>query len=73
LKAEGKDWAIDCDCAWGPSFNDIAAYNNCNANTRQAASLGSSYTNDIGMDANTFFTGSQGFQVKEIEMFEIKD
>jgi hypothetical protein len=29
------------------------------------------YTNDTGLDEFTFFTGSQWFQVKEIEVFEI--
>jgi hypothetical protein len=36
-------------------------------------SLGRAYTNDTGLDGKTVFTGSQCFQVREIEVFEITD
>jgi hypothetical protein len=73
LKAERKDWAIYCNSDCGPLFNDIGVSNNCNANTTSFTWLGNCYTNDTGRDGKTFFTGSQFFQVKEIEVFEITD
>jgi hypothetical protein len=73
LKAEKKWRAIRCDSGWGPRFGygDISVCDNCNANTDSFASLGSSYTNDTGLDRGIFFTGSRYFQVKEIEVFAI--
>jgi hypothetical protein len=72
LRAERKDKAIICRSDWGPNFYDISASDNCNTNTKQSAIL-SSYTNDTGRDGDTFLTGSEDFQVKEIEVFEIMD
>jgi hypothetical protein len=64
LKAEKKDE--------GPSFCDIGVSNNCNTNTNSSTEyFGTRYTNDTGLNGNTFFTGSGRFQVKEIEVFEI--
>jgi hypothetical protein len=72
LKAETKGQAIICDSDWGPHFYDIVVSDNCNENTRSYTEyFGNSYTNDTGLDGNTFFTGSTYFQVKEIEVFEI--
>jgi hypothetical protein len=74
LKAEEKNWAIFCDSGWSPHFCDIAISANCNANTESYTYyFGWRYTNDTGLNGETFFTGSQWFQVKEIEMFEITD
>jgi hypothetical protein len=73
LKAEGSQAAIFCECDWGPSFVDIYVADNCNTDTRSyICSLGQSYINDTGLQGNTFFTGSKNFQVKEIEVFEIR-
>jgi hypothetical protein len=71
LKAEEKDRPIYCGSDRGPHFCDIGVLDNCNANTNNWTSLGSSYTNDTGLDGKTFFTGLLKFQVKEIEVFEI--
>jgi hypothetical protein len=71
LKAEGKNEAIWCNHSCGPHFWDIYVGDNCNVYTDSATSLGSRYTNDTGLDGKTFFTGPRGFQVKEIEVFEI--
>jgi hypothetical protein len=78
LKAEKKDQAIYCNSWDGPRFGggmmggaDICVRDNCNAKTNSATSLGNGYTNDTGVDGETFFTGSYQFQVKEIEVFEI--
>jgi hypothetical protein len=38
---------------------------------RHAGSLGPCYSNDTDLGANTFFTGSNYFQVKEIAVFEM--
>jgi hypothetical protein len=75
LKAQDKDWAIQCDSREGPRFGsvDIAVSNDCNANIRNTVCLESSYTNGTGLDGETVFTGSKNFQVREIEVFEITD
>jgi hypothetical protein len=74
LKAEEKDWAINCDSNSGPRFWDIGVFDNCNASTdSNTLSFGGRYTNDTGLDGKTFFTGSSNFKVKEIEVFEITD
>jgi hypothetical protein len=72
LKAEWKGEAIGCHRNWGPYFCDIAAADNCDANTDSPTEFfGVSYNNDTGLDGTTFFTGSENFKVKEIEVFEI--
>jgi hypothetical protein len=72
LDAEMKDEAIGCDSSCGPCFgSDICVHDNGNANTKSFTSLGYSYTNDTGLHGKTVFTGSEYFQVKEIEVFEI--
>jgi hypothetical protein len=71
LKAKMKHGAIYCGSKSGPDFNDMTGKDNCNANTNSWTSLGDHYTNDTGLNAKTFFTGSWKFQVKEIEVFEI--
>jgi hypothetical protein len=73
LKAEEKHKAIFCRSDCGPFFYDIGVHDNCNASTINWTSLGTSYTNDTGLDGREFFTGSYNFQVKEIEVFEITD
>jgi hypothetical protein len=74
LKAEEKHKAIVCDSRCGPCFRDIAVLDNCNAKDSSSTSyFGESYTNDTGLDGKTFFTGSERFTVKEIEVFEITD
>jgi hypothetical protein len=72
LKAEKKQQAIHCDSTRGPCFgNDIAVYDNCNANGTSLTAVGTAYINDTKLDGNKFFTGSYRFQAKEIELFEI--
>jgi hypothetical protein len=75
LKAAQAGAAIWCNTEWGPSFGyDIHVSNNCNANTNSYTYMfGVSYINDTGSDKNRFFTGSQSFQVREIEVFEVSD
>jgi hypothetical protein len=74
LKAEKKDEAIFCDSGRGPDFCDICVWDNCNTNTNSFTfNFGISYTNDTGLDGKTFFTGSETFKLKEIEVFEITD
>jgi hypothetical protein len=34
--------------------------------------LGTHYVNDTGIDGKVFFTGSENFEVREIEVFEIQ-
>jgi cell division protein FtsB len=72
LIADKKDFAVNCSPDYGPSFMDIHIADNSNANLHSYAQFfGSSYTNDTGLDDKTFFTGSEFFKVKEIEVFEI--
>jgi hypothetical protein len=74
LKAEATNQAIWCNSRCGPHFWDIVVSGNCNANTLSVTyNFGNSYTNDTGLDGETFFTGSENFEVKEIEVFEITD
>jgi hypothetical protein len=76
LNGEGKQDAILCDSLYGPRFGggfDIAVSSNCNAHTSSYTCLGSTYTNDTGLDQRVVFTGSYNFQVREIEVFEITD
>jgi hypothetical protein len=74
LKAEKKDMAIYCFYKRGPHFWDIGVWAGSNANTDSFThQFGANYTNDTGLDGKTFFTGSTRFQVKEIEVFEIRN
>jgi hypothetical protein len=61
---EDKTLRRNSDC--GPIFSGlIGVSDNCNANTHSFTSyFGDSYTNDTGRNGNTFFTGSQIFQVR---------
>jgi hypothetical protein len=74
LKAKQKQYAIQC--SFGPGFGggwDLAVSDNCNANTKSYTNFGESYANDTGLDGNSLFAGSQNFQVREIEIFQIAD
>jgi hypothetical protein len=74
LKATKKDQAIYCWSDWGPHFGDISVVDNCNESTlNHTSKFGICYTNDTGLDRQTFLTGSGNFQVKEIEVFEITE
>jgi hypothetical protein len=74
LKAEMKDKAIYCNSYWGPHFWDIGVPDHCNANTDCCTfRFGYSYTNDTGLNGETFFAGPKDLQVKEIEVFEVAD
>jgi hypothetical protein len=74
LKAESENEAINCSSQWGPIFADLAVCDNCGkCDASEAFYFGSCYTNDTGLDDETFFTGSRTFTVKEIEVFEISD
>jgi hypothetical protein len=75
LKAECSNVAIRCNSCYGPFFSDLVVSDQCNANADSDAYFDGSedcYTNNTGLDGNTLFAGSQQFQVKEIEVFEIK-
>jgi hypothetical protein len=74
LKARAVERTIYCSSEYDPNFCDIRVADNCNANTNSSTlDFGGNYTNDTGLDGRTFFTGSEKFQVKEIEVFEITD
>jgi hypothetical protein len=74
LKVEQKQNAIYCHFGWSPCFGggcDIAVSNHCNAHMHSYTRFGNSYANDTGLNDMIVFTGSQFFEVKEIEVFEI--
>jgi hypothetical protein len=73
LNAQRKRLAIQCDSKWGPCFCDIRVSDDCNTNTHTSTFLGTTYTNDTGLNGRTVLTGSLQFQVKEIEVFEITE
>jgi hypothetical protein len=70
--------AIFCDSSCGPCFGDdvcdICVSDHCNAHTDSYSyGFGKICANDTGLNGGTFFAGSEHFQVKEIEVFEITD
>jgi hypothetical protein len=75
LKAEKKDKAIICNFSYGPHFGyDIGVFGNRDPDAGSYTHIfGSIYANDTGLDGETFFTGSDSFKVKEVEVFEITD
>jgi hypothetical protein len=73
LRAEMKHRAILCNSARGPWFYDIGVSSDCNTNTRSWNCLGSTYTNDTGLEGRRVFTNSQNFQGREVEVFQIID
>jgi hypothetical protein len=73
-----KESAICCNSRYGPDFNDMTVSDGCNANSHSYTYFfGRRYANDTGFGGrspnSTFFTGSENFQVKENEVFEITD
>jgi hypothetical protein len=76
LKAEKKQWAIDCDSACCAVFgcSCICVFNNCNRNTNSHTKyFGDEYDSVSGGREGDFLTGAENFTVKEIEVFEIAD
>jgi hypothetical protein len=74
LQPEKKYQAIVCRSDCGPYFSDIGVSNNCNTNTKSFADcFGDNYTNDTELDLTSFFTSSETFQVREIEVFEFTE
>jgi hypothetical protein len=72
LKSTKKDHAILCCSRSGPNFGDIYVCDQCNEKAESTTStFGRSYKNDTKINDDRFFTGSNEFQVKEIEVFEI--
>jgi hypothetical protein len=70
MNTERTNEALWCDSMCGPHFGDAYVRNDWigQSSTRF---FGSSYVNDTGFPGNTFLTGSEEFQVEEIEVFEI--
>jgi hypothetical protein len=74
LKAEKKDQAIYCWPGFAPHFCDLGVFDKCNTSTDNLArGFGGSYINNTRLAGRTFLTGSEVFQVKEIEVFEIRN
>jgi hypothetical protein len=73
LNTEKKSEAIRCHPKPEPTLLDIRVSDPCNSPWNEYTQLGLPDANDTGMDRTTFFTGSLGLIVKEIEVFEITD
>jgi hypothetical protein len=73
LKSNKQDEAIECVSCSGPHFGDIGVSDHCNTVSSYTFAFGVRYTNNTGLHGMTFFTGSQLFNVKEIEVFQIID
>jgi hypothetical protein len=72
LKAEMKHQALYCRSGFGPVFYcGIGVSDNCDTNTKSWTQLGFHYINSTLLQPNIVFTGSQYFQVKEIDVFKI--
>jgi hypothetical protein len=74
LKAEQKQYTIRGNSKYGPIFgkDEIVVCDNGNAGNTNWNWFGTrAYTNDTGLDGQTFFTGKEHFTVKEIEVFKI--
>jgi hypothetical protein len=67
---------IYCDSSYGMPVgggHGIHVADGSHNNTNNYTSLGHSYTDDIGIARNQFFTGGGNFIVKEIEVFHVSD
>jgi hypothetical protein len=78
LKSDRKQFAILCDRPDGPIFGygspDLCVFSASGGQSSNATTgFGTSYVNDTGLPGRTFFTGSEKFDVREIEVFEVKD
>jgi hypothetical protein len=74
LTTEKMHKAIICRSSWGPHFHDLGVRDKCSTTTASdTCDFGRGYVNDTGLDGKHFFTGSEKFTVKEIEVFEITD
>jgi hypothetical protein len=74
LRVKQRLYAIGCDPLYGPDFCDINICQHCNQNPYSCTvAFGDVYTNDTGLNGETFFTGSSRFTVKEMEVIEITD
>jgi hypothetical protein len=66
----GRAWSTFLED--GPDCHDLSVRDDCNT-CSSTECFDHSYTNDTGLDRETFFTGSERFKVKEIEVFETTD
>jgi hypothetical protein len=75
LKNEMKHQAIYCNYKCGPHFGRLAMDVGDESNTYMYiyTSIGLTYTNDTGLNDHIVLTGSDTFQIHEIEVFEITD
>jgi hypothetical protein len=74
LKSDPSLRSIHCDSSYGPVFGDGSDFgieNPLNGPEKGWSNFWKSYTNDTGIDSQTFFDGQFRFTVKEIEVFEI--
>jgi hypothetical protein len=75
LKDNEENSAITVSSKFGPCFGagdlTISKHNDGKANS--TVSFGTTYFNSSGIEGGLFFTGSETFRVKEIEVFEWDD
>jgi hypothetical protein len=60
---------------FGPCFgeSDIVISDCCHTEPSHTQGFGQTYENTSGIEGKLFFTGSETFRVKEIEVFELQD
>jgi hypothetical protein len=73
LMAEKKQYAFYCYFSCDPDFNDMIFSDDRDANISNFTSVGDVQTNNTGLDDKKVFRGSEHFQVREIQVFEITD
>jgi hypothetical protein len=71
LNPETKETAIICDAEQGPHFVDIGIGDNANTGKESAILLGTAYDNGTEVAGERVLAGSEKFEVKEIEVFEV--
>jgi hypothetical protein len=73
LNRAKKHQAIICDSKCRPYFYAVGISADCDVNTHNCTSVGDACTNNPGLDREIVFVGSDNFQVKEIEIIEMRD
>jgi hypothetical protein len=75
LICDRKSSAIRISSRFGPCFgkNDIVISDCCNTEPSHTSDFGGTYENKSGIEGKLFFTGSDTFRVKDIEVFELPD
>mmetsp|Transcript_32027 Transcript_32027/g.88488 ORF Transcript_32027/g.88488 Transcript_32027/m.88488 type:complete len:731 (+) Transcript_32027:106-2298(+) len=72
LKGSNNEYAANGSSSYGPTFgggHDLHIADNANASSSSYANVGHTYVCPLGQTGRTFVTGTQNFQVAEVEVF----